>query len=185
MGARVVVGAVCVLALAAAADALRGLPPERGRGADVRAAGVRDVRPVPRLAEARAARFAGDGAFLTKRVLRDGREFLSAEDVERAFPGERDGPIDISKIAVAPDGTLALGVYRFRTGAPAAGAIELWRGRRLAGAFAVPPGWFGGGIAFDPTGTLVATFSRDGQLRGVFDRRGRRLDDLDEFLQLD
>ena len=183
MLSRVVVTAVFVLAAAAAGDAVRGVGSEEA----ARLGSAREPAvPATRLGPSGARRFAADGAFLRKRVLRSGKEYLDAAAVEKAFPVPVDGPLDISKIALAPDGTLVLAVYRFPSDGPARGALELWRGRRLVGAFPVPPGYFGGGLAFDRDGSLIATFSYDGQLRGVFDRRGRRLSGLPEsFLYVD
>jgi hypothetical protein len=60
------------------------------------------------------------------------------------------------------------------------GAVELWRDRRPAGGFGVPPGYFGGGVAFNRDGSLLAMFSYDGQLRGVFDLTGRPVEGLHE-----
>ena len=186
MGARLLVLAVFVLAAAAAGDAFRGGGGE-GRvntsrtvttraASEERAPGAAFVLP-------RQGRFEGDGRFLHQRVLRSGREYLSAEAIEEAFPGEDQGPLDVSKIAMAPDGTLVLAVYRFPNGRPAAGAILFWRGREAVGAFSVPPGNFGGGLAFSPRGDLVALFSHDGALRGVYDREGRRFEKFpDRFL---
>ena len=187
MGARLVVIAVFVLAAAAAGDAFRG----GGSGGEPTATPPHEARqerssvrnPAQGFVLPRESRFEGDGRFLHQRVLRAGREYLSAEAIEKAFPGEDIGPIDVSKIAVAPDGTLALAVYRFPNGRPAAGALLFWRGRELVGSFAVPPGHFGGGLAFSADGDLVALFSHDGALRGVYDRHGRRLEDFpDRFL---
>jgi hypothetical protein len=91
--------------------------------------------------------------------------------------------LDILRLAVAPDGTLVLGVIRFPPGRRAQSGVELWQGRRLRGAFLVGPGSFGGGFAFDRAGTLLALFSADGALRGVHDLDGRRLQDFpDRFL---
>ncbi|MBD0291566.1 MAG: hypothetical protein ICV74_09950 [Thermoleophilia bacterium] len=183
---RLVVAAVFVLAAAAAGDAFR---PAGGTDAPARpAAGSPSgsVAGVPRSGRERTPRYVGEGSFLRKSVVRGRREYLSAEAVEDAFPGSATGPIDISKIAVAPDGTLVLAVYRFPAGQPAVGAVQFWRHRRLVGAFVVPPGFFGGGMAFDRTGALVALFSRDGALRGVYDRAGRRLQGLPaSFLLVD
>ena len=180
MSARLVVVAVFVLAAAAAGDAFRGGgAEERGR----RAAEQEPSERPGRLVSGSLHRFSAAGPFLQKRVLRGGREFLSADAVERAFPGDVEGPLDISKVAVAPDGTLVLAVYRFPPGRPAVGALQFWRDRRLVGAFQVPPGFFGGGLAFNQDGRLVALFSHDGQLRGVYDRRGHLKSGLpDSFL---
>jgi hypothetical protein len=169
MSARLVVVAVFVLAAAAAGDAFRG------GGADELLRRTAQEEPPDRrtlLLSGSRHPFVAAGPFLQKRVLRGGREFLSAEAVERAFPGEVEGPLDISKVVVAPDGTLVLAVYHFPPGRAAVGALQFWRDRRVVGAFRVPPGYFGGGLAFNRDGSLVALFSHDGQLRGVYDRRG-------------
>ena len=167
MTGRLVVAAVVVLALAAAGDALRraGSPtvePSRERAP---AAGLDRVA-------AQASEFAADGSRLPDRVLRAGKVYLSAEAIADAFPVDVGGPVYVAQLDVAKDGTLALGVYRFPSGKPLERGIELWRDRRLIGAFSVPPGFFGGGLAFIADGTL-STFGPDGDLRAVYDRRGR------------
>jgi hypothetical protein len=178
--ARIVVGAVLALAAAAAGDALVG---GAEQGAVAPTARDRDGREETGFALAREGTYEGDGRFLETRVLRAGREHLSAEAVAAAFPGADSGLIDILRIAVAPDGTLVLGIIRFPPGLRAQSGVELWRGRRLRGAFTVEPGSFGGGFAFDRAGELIALFSHDGALRGVYDLSGRRLEDFpDRFL---
>lgn len=180
MGSKLLVVAVFALAAAAAGDAFRG------GGGDVRptAGAVEQERRESRRDAAegfvlpREGRFDADGRFLRKRVLRAGREYLSADAIEKAFPGEQQGPLDVSKVALAPDGTLVLAVYRFPFGRRAAGALLFFRGRELVGSFAVAPGNFGGGLAFSRDGDLVALFSHDGALRGVYDRTGRRLEEF-------
>jgi hypothetical protein len=177
---KAVVVAVFLLAAAAAGDALRGVGAEKGSG---RPAPRADPPLAPRLPRPRVPAFTAEGELVRKRVLRGGKSYLSAEAVSGAFPGKADGPLDVSKIAVAPDGTLVLAVYRFPSDRPAVGALELWRGRTLVGAFQVPPGFFGGGLAFSRDSRYVATFSHDGALMGVFDRRGRLVSGLsDSFL---
>ena len=166
-----IVAGVLVLAAAAAGDALRGAGGEEA--ADATRPERLPGRPDARLVRAGAKDFVADGPFLRNRVVRAGREHLSAAAIAEAFPGPVDGPLDISKVAVAPEGTLVLAIYRFPADGDARGALELWRGRRLVGAFPVPPGSFGGGLAFDRDAEVVATFSHDGRLRGVFDLRGR------------
>ena len=186
MVSKLVILATFVLAAAAAGDALRGVggaerPSVSGGGVAEEA-----TREPTRLVGPRATEFRAEGNFLRNRILRSGREYLSREAVARAFPVRVEGPLDISKVAVAPDGTLVLAVYRFPADRAAQGALELWRGRTLVSAFPVPPGYFGGGLAFNRDGSLIATFSYDGQLRGVFDRNGRRLERLPtSFLYVD
>ena len=172
MATKLILAAVFVLAAAAAGDALRGVGAEELASLMPPQA---DGTETGRFRRASQHEFASAGAFLRKRVLRSGKEYLSAGAIERAFPVRVEGPLDISKLAVAPDGTLVLAIYRFPPDSEAQGALEFWRGRRLVGAFPVPPGYFGGGLAFNRDGSLVATFSYDGQLRGIFDRNGRHV----------
>ena len=182
MTARLLVIAVFVLAAAAAGDALREPGAKERPRADAPAAPEQEIR----LAPPRPQRFRAVGSFLSQRIVRAGEEYLSAEQVERAFPGDAPGPLDISKVVQAPDGTLVLAVYRFPAGRAAVGALQFWRDRKLISSFEVPPGFFGGGLAFDRTGRYVALFSHDGQLRAVYDRRGARQSGLpDSFLEVD
>jgi hypothetical protein len=167
---------VFFLAAAAAGDALRGLGAEERsvRGGEAPRGGFELVGGL------RHDYSVVGGDLFRNNVVRSGNRFLSTDEVAAAFPGESENPIDVSKIAVAPDGTLVLGVYRFRPGLSAEGAVQLWKGRRLVGAFLVPPGYFGGGFAFSRDGALIATLSYDGALNGVFDREGRLVSALGE-----
>lgn len=167
---RAIVVATGILAALAIADAVR---PGSGEPASEPPAGAR-AGSEP-LVEGRAAGFREDGPYLSTRVLNGGREYLSADAVADAFPVPVEGPHDISEVAVAPDGTLVLAVYRLPAAGAARGALELWRERRLVGAFAVPPGSLGGGLRFSRDGKFVVTLSRDGTVASVFDRRGRLL----------
>jgi hypothetical protein len=172
---RLLVVAVLSLAALAAADALRDTAssePPAPRAAEPRQRAT--------LVRAPALPYTTDGPYLKKRVLYAGREYLSAEAVEEAFPVEVEGPLDISRMSVAPDGTVVLAVYRFPLHGPARGAIELWHRRRLVAAFPVPTGYFGGGVAVSRDARYVATFSYDGQIRGIYDRTGRPLSELPE-----
>jgi hypothetical protein len=172
---RLLVAAVCVLAAAAAGDALRGSGAgERAASAVQDADGPRAIR----LAASGSPEYVAEGSFLHKRVLRAGREHLSADRVADAFPAAGDEPVHVANVVLAPDGTLVLAVQRFPIARPVRSALEFWRGRRLVAAFEVPPGSLAGGVAFSEDGRLVATFAHDGRLRGVFDRRGRRLPSL-------
>ena len=176
MAARAVVVALALLVAVAALDAFRPGRDDAPRERVARSA-PEDTGPdapldlVPgRVGEVRAA-----GTYLRKRVVRDGRPYLSEDAVADAFPLPLEGPFDIAHVAVAPDGTLVLAVYGFSPYGRARGAIELWRGREPLGAFVVPSGSFGGGLAFSRDGELIATFGRSGDLSGVFDRRGREV----------
>jgi hypothetical protein len=116
-----------------------------------------------------------DGRLTKTRVVRQGREILSAAQVDRAFPVpfEEGGTFDIADLAVAPDGTLALAVYKFPAAGSVQSGIELWKRDRLVAAFEVPPGSFSDGIGFTADGTLVAAFEQNGREATLFDRTGR------------
>ena len=163
---------VAVIAAVATADALRDSSRESVPRTAERQA---PTAPAQRFTPGAPSGFFGNGHYLHTQVLSEGRVHLSEDAVAEAFPAPVEGPIDISKVALAPDGTLVLAVYRFPAVSDARAGLELWRGRELVGAFTVPPGSFAGGIAFNRDGSLVATFSRDGELRGVFDRDGNRV----------
>lgn len=162
------VAAVLVLAVVAAADGLRQGSADR--------AGAREDAPPPGepLLRGEVGEFAAVGTLTRTRVLRDGREVLSEEEIDEAFPAPLGGiPFDIAHVAVAPDRTLVLAVYKFPAVGPARAGIELWRGRELVGAFTVPPGSFGGGLGFSEDGRLVATYERDKRQATLYDRAGR------------
>lgn len=166
---RLVLLAVVVLAAIAAADAFRPEAKERAQPA------VRGQNAAPAVVRKASAGFVAVGAFTRKRVLKNGREYLNADDIDAAFPGGEEGdPFDISHVAAASDGTIALGVYRFPAKEPAQAAVELWRNGRLVSAFPVPPGSFGGGLGFAHEGRLVATMLADGFTVRLFTRSGER-----------
>ena len=167
---RTLVAAVLVVAAVAALDAVLGFG-VAGRAADATPQGRTESSGLVRGRE-HAFTLAGDR--VRDRVLRNGREYLSAEAIAGAFPLPVEGPVDVAHLAVAPDGTLVLAVWRFPSGRPMETALEFWRGQRAVGAFGVPPGFVAGGLGFSPDARLVATFGPDGELRGVFDREGRR-----------
>jgi hypothetical protein len=167
---RLVLVAVVVLAAIAAADAVRPDGKERVARSPATAAPARTT------VQRAAAGYMAVGPFTRKRVLRQGRQYLTSASVDSAFPSPDLGePFDISHLAAAPDGTLALAVYRFPAKEPAQAGIELWRDGRLLGAFAVPPGAFGGGLGFADHGRLVATLLSDGRSVILFTRAGKRV----------
>jgi hypothetical protein len=164
---RLVLVAVAVLAAIAAADSLRPGGKEKI---------VPAPQPVaaPTVVHRSSARYLAIGPLTRKEVLRDGRKYLSSESVDAAFPSPDAGePFDISHLATAPDGTLALAVYRFPAEEPAQAGIELWHRGHLLGAFQVPPGAFGGGLGFADDGRLVATLLADGRSVLLFTRSGK------------
>jgi hypothetical protein len=155
---RLVVAAAVVVLLVAAADALRGAL----------------SRPVPVSAPAAVARpvfvrggsggLHADGDPFRTRVLdRSGHVYLSKQAIAEAFPRAGNGPTDVEALAVAPGGTLVLGVRRFPLVGEWRSALELWRGRRLAAAVPVSPGAFAGGLAFSRGGRLVAALDAAGR----------------------
>ncbi|HEY3069668.1 MAG TPA: hypothetical protein VGJ34_05075 [Gaiellaceae bacterium] len=164
---KVVVIAVLLLVAIAAADAFRPRPAERAVLPQAHA-------QAPVVVHRATSGLIAVGAFTRKRVLRNGREYLSEEDVDAAFPAPLEGvPFDIAYVATAPDGTVVLAVYKFPELDPVQAALELWRDGRPLRAFSVPPGSFGGGIGFADDGRLVATLSSDGLLVHLFTRDGR------------
>jgi hypothetical protein len=129
---KLVVIAVLVLAALAAADAFRAGPHERPIA-------VSEAALSPVVVHRATSGLIAVGAFTRKRVLKNGREYLSAEQVNSAFPSELEGiPYDITYVARASDGTIALGIYTFPYGSPARALIQLWQGHSLEGTFRVP-----------------------------------------------
>jgi len=168
---RLVLAAVVVLVAVAAADAIRPDSKER----TISEASNRTAAPVASIQRASSG-FVAVGPFTRKRVLHHGREYLSTASIDAAFPSLETGePFDITHLATAPDGTLALGIYRFPAKKPVEAAVELWRDRRLLAAFPVPAGSFGGGLGFADEGRLVATLLSDGHSVVLFSRTGERV----------
>jgi hypothetical protein len=167
---RLVLAAVVVLVAVAAADAIR---PDSKERALVDAS---NRTAAPAAVQRSSSGFVAVGPFTRKRVLRHGKEYLSTESIDAAFPSLDSGePFDISHLATAPDGTLALAIYRFPAKKPVEAAVELWRERTLLAAFPVPPGSFGGGLGFADEGRLVATLLADGHSVVLFTRTGKRV----------
>jgi hypothetical protein len=167
---RLVVAAVVVLAAIAAADGARRA--NSGERSAERAAETGAT--APELVAGEALGHVPVGSFTRTSVVRQGREVLGSDEVAAGFPVLRDGLIDIAHVAVAPDGTLVLAVYRFPWGGGMRPALQLWRDGRLVAAFTVPSGSFAGGLGFSADGALVATYSSDRRSATLFDRRGRR-----------
>jgi hypothetical protein len=177
MLSRLVVAAVAIVATLAALDTLRGRSEPSapaaapGPEAPYRAPGFR------RLVErAPGHHFRADGGRLGRRVVIGGREYLGHATIEAAFPGRGAGWINVSRIELAPDGTLVLALHRFEPSGRVVSALQLWRARRLVSAFRVPPGSFSGGLGFGRgrDGIVIATFAADGR-QALYDRRGRRV----------
>jgi hypothetical protein len=164
---RLIVIALLALAAVAAADAFRPASRER---AVVRS----EARREPLVIHHAPSPLVAVGGLASESVLRDGREYLSAEAVDAAFPVRlEDVPFDIAYVATSPDGMVALAVYKFPAAGPSLAGLELWRNRKLLRAFSVPAGVFAGGLGFADDGRLVATLSSDGLLVHLFTRDGR------------
>jgi hypothetical protein len=163
---RLLLVAVVALAAIAAADSLRPGGKEKLNAAE---------QPAAQAVVHRASSgYLAVGPFLRKEVLRQGEEYISSTSVDSAFPSPDVGePFDITHLATAPDGTLAVAVYRFPAKSPAQAGIELWREGRLLDAFEVPAGAFGGGLGFADDGRLVATLLSDGHSVLLFTRQGK------------
>lgn len=152
MIAKAPVLAVLVLAAVAAADGVRG----RGPGAELEL--LTAPPPTPALHDVGGFTLAGRPR---TRVLHKGRVYLTAEQIDDAFPPPLEAVLfEIGHVASAPDGTVALAIYNFGTPGPPRNVIELWRDGRLMDAFPVPPGTFGGGIGFTKDGRLGARAPR-------------------------
>lgn len=160
-----VLGVLVVSALAAA-DSFRGHGAERV---------VSEEEPTQTLVGP-TPEYVADGVGMRTHIDRRGREYLTEEQIDDAFPAPLDGlPFDIAHTAVAPDGTLALAVYKLPPTGPIRAAIELWLDGELVHAFNVPTGAFGGGLGFTSNGRLVATVTPDGQTAVLFSRDGERV----------
>jgi hypothetical protein len=167
ISSKVVVLAVIVISIAAAADSFRGEPEERVvSGTTTEGQPIVGVTP----------EYVAEGERMRTRITRRGRDYLSAAEIDAAFPAPLEGlPFDVAHMAVAPDGTLALAVYKLPPTGPIRAAIELWRDGELVGAFTVPTGSFGGGLGFTVDGELVATVTPDGHTAVLFSRTGERV----------
>jgi hypothetical protein len=139
IASKLVVLGIVIVSAAAAADSFRGDGTARVAPEEEPAHSL--VGPAPEYVAA------GEG--MRTRIDRRGREFLTEEQIDAAFPAPlEDVPFDIAHTAVAPDGTLAVAVYKLPPTGPIRAAVELWRGSTLVNAFNVPTGAFGGGLGF-------------------------------------
>jgi hypothetical protein len=164
---KLVVLAVLALTAVAAADSFRGEPDERVAPTSTEES-RRLVGPAPE--------YIAEGARMRTHVTRRGREYLTAAQIDAAFPAPLEGlPFDIAHTAVAPDGTLALAVYKLPPTGPIRAALQLWRDGELISAFLVPTGSFGGGLGFTVDGQAVATVTPDGNTAVLFSRDGERV----------
>jgi hypothetical protein len=163
---KLVVIAVLVLTAVAAADAIRPESTERTLGEPAHAA-ERVRHPVT------SSGYAPAGPTVHNRVDFRGKEYLSPEQIRRAFPAPLPGAMFvIAHLAAGADGTLALAVYGFPAGEEPVDAIQVWREGELESSFLVRPGTFGGGIGFADEGRLIAALSPDGLAVNLFTRNG-------------
>jgi len=100
--------------------------------------------------------------------------YLAADLLRAQFPGRRPRSLAVSKVAEAPDDTIAVGVSHVPGNVPAKAAVELWRGEEPVRSFSVPAGSFARGLWFAGDGEVIATIGWNG--RGyIYDRTGRPL----------
>jgi hypothetical protein len=145
---RVVVGAIAVLAVVVVYDAVQsdGEPVRRSSNGDYRI----DLES------------SLDGSPLPVSMLRS------------AFPGRRPDSLAVSKVAIDPDGVVAVGVSHVPGNRPPKAAIELWQGEKHLRSFSVPPGSFSNGLWFAGGSDAIATIGWDE--RGyLYDLNGKPL----------
>jgi hypothetical protein len=163
---RLVVLALAALTVVAAADSFRREPAER-IVPEGRTEGQRLVGSTPE--------YVAEGTGMRTRVIRRGRVYLTAAQIDAAFPAPLEGiPFDVAHLAYASDGTLALAVYKLPATGPIRAAIELWRHGKLVSAFLVPTGSFGGGLGFNSNGRL-ATVAEDERTAVLYSQEGERI----------
>ena len=168
IASKLVVLGVVIVSAVAAADSFRGEGTARVASEEEPTHTL--VGPTPEYVAV------GEGEGTRTRIDRRGSEFLTEEQIDDAFPAPLDDlPFDIAHTAVAPDGTLAVAVYKLPPTGPIRAAVELWRGSTLVNAFNVPTGAFGGGLGFTSDGQHVATVTPDGSTAVLFSREGERV----------
>jgi hypothetical protein len=157
---RALIAAVLLVVAAAAADAVRnrgGAEAGAERPAEAAPPSWRiDRGPTPCRSLVPGA--CGRYLVLGGEVTRDGRPHLRRGELAAAFPGAPAEPVHAFRVADARDGRLAVAV-RDRRGR---GAVEVWRGNELIGAFRVPSNAFAQGLGWTRDGTRVATYPRRG-----------------------
>jgi hypothetical protein len=153
----VVVAAVAALVVVAAADAVRNGAPA-GTPTTTGETGARRGQVLVDLASSRE------------------RTSLPKARLLAAFPGLHPRQAAVSRVAVAADDVVAVALSHVPVGeGRSRAAIELWRGRELVRAFAVPVGSFSFGLWFADGGRTIATIGWDEQGR-VYSRDGARVD---------
>jgi hypothetical protein len=179
MLSRLVVAAVALVATLAVLDSMRGgteaSTPAAATEREAAAPEPERAKGVGRLVErVPGNHFRARGGRYDRHVAIGGRRYLSQATIQAAFPGPGSGWINVSRIELAPDGTLLLALHRYAPSGAIVGAIQLWRARKLVSAFRVPAGSFDDGFGFARGGAVIATFAEDGRVR-LYDRGGRRL----------
>ncbi|HWC32883.1 MAG TPA: hypothetical protein VG709_07125, partial [Actinomycetota bacterium] len=103
---KLLVAGLAVLAAVAVADTIRRESAASTAPSSASAPPQRVVHPV-------TSGFVAVGPGTRTRVLLNGREYVSARQVDAAFPAPLEGvPFDIAHVASASDGTVALAVYK-------------------------------------------------------------------------
>jgi hypothetical protein len=150
---RAVVAAIALVVVVAAVDGVRNGVSDRQRSV------------VP----------ARDGFRIDLDSSRDGTS-VPVQRLLRAFPGDTPDRVAVSKVAVAPDDVVAVGLSYVPGDRTSRAAIELWEGGRLASAFPVTVGSFSLGLWFTEDADVIATIGWDERAH-VYDRAGRLLGD--------
>jgi hypothetical protein len=164
---RIVVVAVLALAAVAAADTIRPEALETARRAPAPIGELMQHDP--------ASHYALAGSPVRNRVLYRGGEYLSPDQVKRAFPAPLPGALfQIAHLAAKEDGTVAIAIYGFPAGGEPADAIQVWKDGNLEASFLVPPGTFGGGIGFADAGRLIGALSPNRLVLALYTLDGRR-----------
>ena len=167
IASRIVILAVVVLTAVAAADAFRGEPEERI---------VREERTTTHRLLGPRPEYVAAGEGMHTRIERLGREFLSEEQIDDAFPAPLEGlPFNIAHTAVAPRRDARAG--RLQASADRTDP----RGRRALAKreprerFHCADRRLGGGLGFTADGRDVATVTPDGRTAVLFSREGERV----------
>jgi hypothetical protein len=172
MLSRAVVAAVALLAVVAAGDALRSAgqaepeaSPREGRLTSWRI--DRGPPPCRSLVPDACGRY----LVLGGSVERSGKRFLGAGLLAGAFPRSPHGRVEAVRVADGHGDVLAVAVRDLA----GRGAIEVWRDDGgFAGAFALAPAEFAGGLGFSPGGHLVAAYDERGRAT-LYDLNGNRV----------
>ena len=154
IASKIVILAVVVLTVVAAADAFRGEPKERI---------VREERTTTHRLLGPRPEYVAAGEGMHTRIERLGREFLSEEQIDDAFPAPLEGlPCSTSRTPRSRSTGRSCWPPQASADRPIRAAVELWRNGSLVSADR-PTGAFGGGLGSPRT---AATSQRSRRTAG-------------------